>query len=113
MLEMRRVGERSLQEVIHRIRNSKDAEMALKAAELFRRYRANREQHAPFKCSTSKMIIQVTPPPLPSISSCRLQMLHLQDDHPVPPPPHPHQYLHAFCVLCYLLLCLTICSSPT
>ena len=52
-------GERSLQEVIHRIRNSRDAEMALKAAELFRRYRASREQHTPFKCSTSKLIIQV------------------------------------------------------
>lgn len=45
--------------MISRIRTEKDAVMALKAAELFRRYRASREQHTPFKNSTSKMIVQV------------------------------------------------------
>ena len=62
------LGERNLQEVFSRIRTEKDAEMALKAAELFRRYRASREQHTPFKISTSKMIVQVPCPcPFPQM----------------------------------------------
>lgn len=50
--------ERSLQEVIQRIRNVKDAETALKIAEGFRVRRAGLEQHTPLKCSTSKLILQ-------------------------------------------------------
>ena len=66
-------GERNLQEVFSRIRTEKDAEMALKAAELFRRYRASREQHTPFKISTSKMIVQV---PCPALSKLLFHPQH-------------------------------------
>lgn len=65
-------GERNLQEVIYRIRNVKDAENALKAAEVFRIRRAGLEQHTPLKSSTSKLILQVA---LSPDTSDRMELL--------------------------------------